>query len=716
MMLRTTSTAPETAVAPAARRRPNGSWVAGRERWRRLREAAPDLGAAAIIGFFVLGCAGIAVKEARVFDGVPYNGAFQLLNPLRRIVAGEIPGQDFWFFHGIGVPYLHLPIYCLAGGGIFASELSRQVMAPALFLVGVYAVLRAATPTRRLALRLLAVAIALGSLVRLDMIALVGDGSLLGARSFMPLVAVAVLAVALRRPGPQWVRFGVVGTLAGAAFLCGTEQGLAFGVALAVVLLAAGGPLRQRLIRLAFVGACAAALILVVLLAITRGRPAAAGALLRFALVDIPADQFWFFGAPPNTYVNSITDLFSLPIPGPFLLWGVVTAGLAIRGYRNGTLPRWAALCALGLSVYGLITFTAYLGISTVIYLVVGLRAFGLATVFLLVRRSGRTQPYRIVTMPRFPRVAVAAALIVVGLGLISMNLGSAALRLPGNTRALLTQGPQVSAEWRRYLAQADRLIGPHHCASPADHYLWSTYTGLLHAQRGCFNPGTDYTIHALGPGARERYAADFRAARPAYAETVRREVFRYEDWLRYNTWDFYRELFTNYEPVGLTEHSVFWRRAGAGQGLVLGPSNPGPPAIGGSVAITPPRACDLLAVDIRYRASEVLREVPLFGELNRHLIAVRGSRGDLLLSLNPAVQHASFSVLIRPSHRSIVLTPLVTSLVPGGRMALTGVSWRCGTFPRTKLWRAAVNGGDRPLVKLPDPPGPRRGVVVPEE
>lgn len=99
-----------------------------------------------------------------------------------------------------------------------------------------------------------------------------------------------------------------------------------------------------------------------------------------------------------------------------------------------------------------------------------------------------------------------------------------------------------------------------------------------------------------------------------------------------------------------------------------------------------------------------------------RHLIAVRGSRADLLLSLNPAVRHASFPVLIRPSRRSIVLTPLVTGLVPGGRMALTGVSWRCGTIPRTPLWRAALYGGDRPLVKLPEPPGSRRGAVIEDE
>src|ERR1022692_5034371 len=38
------------------------------------------------------------------FDGAPVNGPFQLYNPLRRIAAGQVPGRDFVFFHGIGVP------------------------------------------------------------------------------------------------------------------------------------------------------------------------------------------------------------------------------------------------------------------------------------------------------------------------------------------------------------------------------------------------------------------------------------------------------------------------------------------------------------------------------------------------------------------------------------------------------------------------------------
>jgi hypothetical protein len=51
---------------------------------------------------------------------------FQVFNPLRRIAAGQTAGLDFPFYHGIGVPFLHYPIFAIFGKTISASELSRQ--------------------------------------------------------------------------------------------------------------------------------------------------------------------------------------------------------------------------------------------------------------------------------------------------------------------------------------------------------------------------------------------------------------------------------------------------------------------------------------------------------------------------------------------------------------------------------------------------------------
>src|ERR1700744_4668556 len=74
------------------------------------------------------------LKAAFWFDGYPVNGPFQLYDPLRRLAAGRHAGTDFQFFHGIGVPFLHYPLFWLFGGdSLQASELSRQFTSFLLF-------------------------------------------------------------------------------------------------------------------------------------------------------------------------------------------------------------------------------------------------------------------------------------------------------------------------------------------------------------------------------------------------------------------------------------------------------------------------------------------------------------------------------------------------------------------------------------------------------
>src|SRR5690348_11157434 len=75
-----------------------------------------------------IGLLSVGIETAIHFNGPPIDGPFQLYNALRRIVAGQRIGVDFQFFHGAGVPYLHLVPFLLFGRGFFASEVARQVV------------------------------------------------------------------------------------------------------------------------------------------------------------------------------------------------------------------------------------------------------------------------------------------------------------------------------------------------------------------------------------------------------------------------------------------------------------------------------------------------------------------------------------------------------------------------------------------------------------
>lgn len=75
-----------------------------------------------------------SIYVSQYFDGFIANGPFQLFNPLRRIANGQTAGVDFQFFHGIGVPFLHYPLFALFGKSLFASELSRNLTSLICFL------------------------------------------------------------------------------------------------------------------------------------------------------------------------------------------------------------------------------------------------------------------------------------------------------------------------------------------------------------------------------------------------------------------------------------------------------------------------------------------------------------------------------------------------------------------------------------------------------
>ncbi|MHA6608501.1 hypothetical protein [Photobacterium damselae] len=66
-----------------------------------------------------------AYARSYFFDGYPFDGPFQSYNALRRIDAGDIIGNNYDYFHGVGIPYLNYVFYKLFGGDLFASEFSR---------------------------------------------------------------------------------------------------------------------------------------------------------------------------------------------------------------------------------------------------------------------------------------------------------------------------------------------------------------------------------------------------------------------------------------------------------------------------------------------------------------------------------------------------------------------------------------------------------------
>src|ERR1035441_6918571 len=185
------------------------------ERWA-VRAAQIFLAAWALL-YLVQG-----VKVSLWFDGYPDNGPFQVFDPLRRIAAGQVGGRDFMFFHGIGLPYLHYPLFALFGGKtLIASELSRQLTSFALFVLTLGAFVR--ITMRRAPQRWIGAALAVMFMEVLFPWGAAPGHSLVSARSAMPIFAFA----ALQLPIGERPKAMLAGLCVALSLVCGTEHGVA---------------------------------------------------------------------------------------------------------------------------------------------------------------------------------------------------------------------------------------------------------------------------------------------------------------------------------------------------------------------------------------------------------------------------------------------------------------------------------------------------------
>ncbi|HEY2911567.1 MAG TPA: hypothetical protein VGI99_15050, partial [Gemmataceae bacterium] len=322
------------------------------------------LAAAAVIALWMLAHFWYDVRTLREFDDHIGDGPFQLFNPLRRIAAGQTGGIDFQYFHGLGLPYLHYPLFALLGSDFFASEVARYAIGEIAYL-GAFLFVFACT-TRRIGstFALTAIALVVYERIGYDSLALPGV-NLVGLRSTCPLLALGVL-LAGWRPSREAIAAGL---LAGLGFLMGTDHGVATAAMLGTVWLSRaicgipGGHIRYPV----YMVLAAAAGTLLPLLAI--GGPAGTRGALRYTFVELPADQFWFFGVPPNRFLHFPRQLFSERYLLPALVVPAFAAIALVAAMRRQAANRPTGVVILGALVYSLLACIGYFGYCSTHYL-----------------------------------------------------------------------------------------------------------------------------------------------------------------------------------------------------------------------------------------------------------------------------------------------------------------------------------------------------------
>ena len=620
-----------------------------------------------------------AVESAMHFESYAMDGPFQLFNSLRRISVGQRIGDTFQFFHGPGIPYFFFPGFALGGRTFVAAEVSRQLINVALFLASTLILSRALAGSWRRAVPVAVVAAVVMIEFRLDAL-IYPINSLLGVRSTLPLLVAAHLL--MRSPGR---RADIErGLLLGLALLLGTEQGVAAIAALALargILAVRIGDWREHLRQFGTETGIGIAAFVLLVAALAGSNTLS---VLRFNFSEVPKDQLWYFGAPPNAFLSRWSEISPMLAQRP-RWWVTIIAGLTIAAaevWRADRKDMRRVLTNVFLMLYGLISLTSLLGIFIPAYAQPATRAalFVVLGWGVLVWRRWAT------SLPATQRTVPPALAAIAFAGLVLISFLRERQAVSGLARASVHvlrdhvaggQRPRMNNAWVETqitgLAQVERLrrtLG----RNPV---IWSTYAGLLEWQVGVFHPATDYIIHALGPRRRAEYAADFVAKQPDLVQTIRPGYIWYEEWLEGAHWDFYRPLLAAYDVSATGPWSFFWTR------------RPGPPIAAGEVLIdmaVPPGAATISAdphlpidstalfeIRVRYRTHNALAAIPIFGGLPRYLIDLPGSFDQYPVSLAPYATERSFPVVIRGG-APIIVRSRVASLIGGASVTLDSV------------------------------------------
>lgn len=636
----------------------------------------------AALGLLVLGFACIALDTAFHFSegngGTPIDGPFQLYNGLRRIMDGQRLGGTFQVFHGPGVPYLHLIPFWIFGGDFFASEIARQVVSIVAAVGVLVAFFRAWTGSWRSAVPMSVVALSLLIPLRVNAL-LFPINSMIGLRSTLPIVIGIHL---LLRPNGHRAMIERA-LLFGLALSLGIEQGMAaiagFGL-LQLLVVARTRDWREATHGFATIGlgiAAYAALILIL-------SPSGFASVMGFNFRDVPADQMWYFGAPPNQFFFRWVHLFIL-FEHP--IWTVAAIGALIYGiarYWQGPTADDADTrrAEAFLVLYAMISPASMLGTLSTVYFQPAVRV----SMFILLIAVRRWWLWRRETLPLSPelirRMPAYTAVAVAGYAAAGWTLASiAVVRTPLHmvvAHLIDGDGPAMSPAWQFTAQLGDSVLARESRRIGRDPVLWSTYTSYIEDQHDLFHPSFDFIIHALGHDNRELYARQFLESKPDIVQTLAPTYTGYEEWLAIHHWNFYRPLLRDYRLTAIGPWSYFWTRADQPHDerprrIVHTPIPPGTLALRLDASSVPRDSLGFFEVHLFYHVDNPWKRVPVLGTLPRYLVHVGGASNHMPISLAPYETEKKFPI-IAVGLKQMTMVGEVLSIVGGAKLTLDSI------------------------------------------
>lgn len=519
-------------------------------------------------------CYFAALQSAHSVDFSPINGTFQNYNPIRRLLAGQLPYRDFQDYLGLGHLYLG-SLFTWLFGGSYQSSLAAFTFLSCLFLVLVSASLGRAVLGRwdipLCVTNLLLVLFFSGSellnsfqLTKAVQQTLRVGNSARGVRGLiLPAVCLLFFAAVFFWPRckprlGRWAplaAYGGVGMLSGLSFLWSNDHGISCWLCLLIMVFVVAFCRTKRLghalsrLAMALLGS-AAAILLLALLA-TGGHP---GRWFE-ATFGVGGYQSWYYNSTKHFFVYEI-DLSFLSLLQALLclyelyrLYRADAARAAILRFGVPAFANMASFCAV--NEYRLLSGgdsreVAYsVLLLTMLYELLGLAA-------------------RFWETPR-PRFALRTASLLLGAAMAG-SLFSDELIFWQFTEKPGTYFEELGG----FMSELDTDLS-HASEFLAGDRFFATYASAQEVVEGTFQPsGVDYIIHVLGDEQREAYLNAFCTADFQYAATIREEYSDWETWIRRANWFFYRELYRDWHPVFGNRYELYWERNAGSEAAAL--------------------------------------------------------------------------------------------------------------------------------------------------
>lgn len=489
------------------------------------------------------------------------DGAFQTASGLFRIDAGQAPGRDFLPYLGIAPLLLLFPFFKALGGTLTASVFTAKFITVVLGWFSLSALFHFVFRSKRVLFSLLGGAAGFILLFFIKSPPVLGyilsfglepGNSLKPIRSFAPYLAALSTYFLLTRLSGSPLRSYLAGVLVAIILLWSND----FAIPTAGVFLAffcgyfwfnERASWLRSIVTVVGVGLVLWALLLTLF---TAGHPLA---LLEYNFLDVARDQWWFFG--PYGESTRVFDIFQIgkvvngesETPLQMLL-AVLVIAVVTRKLED------VLLVLIGLTLFfggTLASVGGHLGDyylpfyywATLMFGLLGLRG-GHLLLPLLTRKA--PLPWHWLAVP----VCIVMVVVTVQRGML-YNGRLAATEANTGMFYVPEFAGYMGNEWKPYIEYA-RL---HHGSKAVEDYwgIWSSFN------RSFSEWPVDSLIHALG-GVRE-------SAKQTLPHADLRITTRYatspvwQPWNLSQSFWFYEDLLTNWEPDFISPTSVVWRR-----------------------------------------------------------------------------------------------------------------------------------------------------------